>query len=254
MINKHKKYCFVGHLGVIFIVMCLLCSCNSEELVPEKTLEAILKEIYLTNTFVNFSEIIEEYPDKDSLDYYHDIYKRYGYTEENVKNTLNHYFLKGDKKLVRIYDNIVADLNKQELLLNSNYSLEISDTEIDKQKYESFFFPSEDPDDMAYFEYRLTYSGSYTLNFKVNVNPADVTVHPGAYIWFKSFNSDTIEELTSINYVKDGNDYSFSIPIEKKDRRMVTLCGYLFYTTGDPSIAGRNAIIKEVKVDYASQQ
>jgi len=261
----------------------MLSSCGKKEMVPEDDLYAILKEIHFTTGILSFTDIRDKYSAKDSIAIYTGIYDKYGYSREEVESTLNYYFVKKNKKLKKFYNDYIGELTKLEASLVEERLKEVETTSrVAMDERTMYRFPAKigngtvvknigdstamdspmgtdesqesQMDLRGYFERQLLAPGTYTLTFTVTVDPSDKTVTPYMSLYIKPFGNreEPIEpqKVTTIKYLKDGNDYNFVVPITKTERAVMVLYGNLFDTPGDASIMAKNAYIRNIKLDY----
>ncbi len=256
--NRMRAKKFTGYHVAFFVavlmMICFFYSCSKEELVPEKTLYAILKEVHLSKGILGFSGIKSQYAGRDSVSVYEDIYGKYGYSRETVENTYHYYFVHKTKKLKKFYNSFIGELSAEEARIIDERFLRMDADRPEDLSRTDFRVSSAGEEDKAYFERQLMSTGLYNLSFDVKVDPSDPTFKPYFSLWIRPIGSDAQfmepELVTTVDYIKDGNTYHITVPLEKKGWPMLIVYGYLYDTDGNPGIAGKNAIIKNLKLEY----
>jgi hypothetical protein len=210
-----------------------------KSLIPEKEFISILTDFYVADGLLTLPEIRNKFLTKDSVSNYIDIIESHGYTYDAMNSTVNYYFIKKPKKLVRIYDHVLAILSEME----SRYEKEeISVTATvqniwqEKQYYE---FPDTSGAASPGFSIILNSHCSYSFGFSVTIYPDDQTINPCFSAWL--CNADSSETgkrtyLAGIKYLKDGQSHIYSITEENKFNYPVLLKGSIldFENNTDP--------------------
>ena len=255
--NKLKTMGIKVH-SIAFIIAALLMiclnSCSKKELVPEKTFYSILKEVHMSKGILGFSSISDQYSGRDSVSVYEDIYKKYGYSRETVENTYHYYFVYKTKKLEKFYNSFLGELSAEEARIVEERSLIMeSDLPNDLNSTKLKTSP-EGVEDKVYFERQLMSTGKYEISFDIKVDPSDPTYKPYLSLWTQSvedgYRRSEPELITKVSYVKDGNFYHIIVPFEKRERPILIIFGNFLDTDGNPGLAGKNAIIKNLKLEY----
>ena len=104
-------------IGFLFL---FLCYCNQpeqkfhkSELIPAKDLVPLLTDFHLTDGLLSLSEVRQEYEDMDSLVHYLSILASYGYSLNQLNNTIEHYSHNPDA-LDEIYEKVIIRLTEME--------------------------------------------------------------------------------------------------------------------------------------------
>ena len=109
---------FITLLTLLFL---FLCSCTQpeqkfqkSELIPAKYLVPVLTDLHLADGLLSISEIRKDYNDMDSLGQYVSILESYGYSLEQLNNTIEYY--SGDPEtLNEIYEEVITQLSEMEV-------------------------------------------------------------------------------------------------------------------------------------------
>src|SRR5665647_1082317 len=103
-------------LLILIMISLLAGSCSGDKynpdnrnLIPEKDLIGILKDVYLTDGLLSIPDIRERFATVDSISAYITIIETHGYTKISMDKTLEYYFIKKPQKLIEIYDKALAD-------------------------------------------------------------------------------------------------------------------------------------------------
>lgn len=260
MERKNRSGFFATCGGIITFSLALavgFVSCSKEELVPEKIFYRILKDLHISKGILGFADVGDMFAESDSLAVYESIYEKYGYSREMVENTGRYYFIHKTKKLEKFYDSFLGELSAKEAAITEERVMVIDNARTEELTKTEFRFPAEDNEDRGYFERQIMSEGKYNLSFDVMVDPSDPTFKPHLSLWMRQ--SVGIERdlepkfITTLFYIKDGNIYHFIVPIEKRERPVAVIYGYLFDTDGNPALAGKNALIRNLKLEYVPQ-
>lgn len=247
-----------GCAAIIFFSV-LLCACSKEkqEIIPERTMIQILKDIYLATGLLESYDISRNYSSKDSISVYFELYEKYGYSRETIENNIRYYFIKENRKLAKMYNSIISDMMTEKTILQNTIDMFSSEAgSFWPRDEKTFILIGEKKDESVSFEKQIVNKGIYTIKYDIIVNPWDKTVDPYVEIW----SANVIDEGTGIDsviiakkrYVKDGIKHSYSISYEKNDEVIIRLYGVLFGSDGDPSVL-KNAIISNVRIDHTTR-
>lgn len=93
------------HIILLAVAALALAGCSKKTVIPDKDLERITREMFLTNAVAQQKHI-----HTDSLDVYTPILERYGYTQEDFFNTLANFQKRKSARLSDIIESSIASL------------------------------------------------------------------------------------------------------------------------------------------------
>ena len=250
-----KRYLCIAGAALLFVLM-VSCSKKKEEIIPVDTMTQILKDIYMTTSLLETYEINRNYSSKDSITIYYELYDRYGYSVEDVENSLEYYFIHKNHKLIKMYNSLINEMTvemvKKQTQPISDYS-EYNNNMWPFDKTSYYVVGKTDESKYAVFDIQMTQKGMYVVSFDISVSPTDKTVNPSMEIWRTNVvdggkGVDTTL-VANVKYAKDGRTHSFSIPVYKADYSLSKLFGSLYCSYGDPSTF-KNATISNIKIEF----
>jgi len=253
MINWLER-CYLQGKFLIASMLVLLLSFNSctnekdQELIPEDVFSDILYEVHLGNGLLTEPEVRNIFSERDTLRNYLDIIDRYGYSKEQMENTLNYYFSKKPKKLIKIYDRNIGKLSEMESLLLKAQQPVPDFTNLWQGKT-GFYFPDTITNRKLHFKQILQTSGSYILNFSATVYPDDPSFNP--HFTVLTFNADSLETgkknyMSCTKYFKDGLPHTYSVTIRVNDQFPVVLSVNFFNHNNSPELGQPHAKISDI--------
>lgn len=99
------------------ILVCLLfvsglVSCKRNEIISDRELKEILKEVFITNAYFQTEPKLN--PTNDSLDIYRPILKRHGYKVADFEYTMLSFAKRKSSRLSKILEGVIAELEREE--------------------------------------------------------------------------------------------------------------------------------------------
>lgn len=234
-----------GRLTTYIIFALLFMSCSGKidkpgksNTIPENDFIAILTEINIADGLLANPKVKNWVPEIDSVTTYQYIAEKHGYTKEAFEKTVNYYFVRKPKKLMNIYDKILAKLSEMESHLDIQARLEKEHMSNIWPGERNYYFP--DIHEISSTDFRLTLNGNkpYVLRFTATLFPDDESVNPKTTV--TAFAADSIFTgkkyiFQSTPFLKDGEPHLYSIRIFVTTPGAVQLEGSLldnFETTG----------------------
>ena len=165
-----KRYLCVIGVALLFVLI-TSCSKKKEQIIPVDTMTQILKDIYMTTSLLETYEINRNYSSKDSITIYYELYDRYGYSVEDVENSLEYYFIHKNHKLIKMYNTLINEMTvemvkKQTQPMNdSGYNNNL--WPFDKTTY--YFVGKTDGSRYAVFDIQMNQKGMYVVSFDICV-------------------------------------------------------------------------------------
>lgn len=96
---------------IAFLSCCLLWACSPEDVIPEKVMAKIYRDIYLTDQYINTD--LKTKQAADSLNVYASICAKYGYTTDDFVRSVD-YYLQSPADFADILKPAYAELKKKE--------------------------------------------------------------------------------------------------------------------------------------------
>jgi hypothetical protein len=204
---------------------------DSSGIIPERDLIPILMEIHLADGLLPNPKIRNWVLSADSITMYNYIAEKHGYSKETLDKTMHYYFISKPKKLISIYDKILARMSEMESLLEKEVML--------AREHSSNFWPGEknyyipDSSDIGTLDFQASLAGSriYILKFTAAIFPDDQSVHPQSRV----FSCDADSIMTGIRtfyespvFIKDGKPHTYSIRIFVNTFEPIQLKGNLY--------------------------
>ncbi|HNW56262.1 MAG TPA: DUF4296 domain-containing protein [Bacteroidales bacterium] len=251
--------------GIFLILITLLitaASCSSRKskldrngLIPEKELVSVLTDIHIADGLLTIPKITSWYTSLDSTSTYVKVIESHGYTKEAMDKTMKYYFVKNPKKLITIYDRVLATLSEMELRVKE---VEVSPDKASAgfwQGKSKYYFPDMGGTSSTIFDITLRPSSVYTLSFTATFFPDDQSANPGASVY--SCRTDSIETGTrnyikTLSYIKDGHPHKYNITLYTTDPDQLHFRGWLYDSENDNNGDGRHATIEDISISFSS--
>jgi hypothetical protein len=226
-----------------------------DNLIPEKTFTAILADIYLANGVLTLPEIRRDYSQRDSVRNYMDIIANYGYSYEEMNNTVNYYFVSKPKKLIRLYDQVIGDLSKKEALMQDEITSQGFQNSMAGKEENIYLFPditrTENPGTII----NIPSPGTFTITFSITLFPDDPSCNPHFSAWL--VDADSLETgrrkwLPDIRYIKDGHPHQYVYTGTVEEKRPMAVRTILFEYENNIAENERHAIIEILSSNFTA--
>jgi Domain of unknown function (DUF4296) len=247
-------------LALVCIIMMTISCLKKEEkthfknLIPEKDFISILNDLHLTNGLLALPEIRNRYMGSDTSGLYVEIIESYGYTTAQMDTTIQYYYIKKPKKLIRIYDQILGKFS--EIQTRTEKELQNSPDFVRNQwkGRSSYLLPDTGRIENLAFEITMMSPGKYSLEFSVTVYPDDQSYNPCFTAWF--CNADSAETgsrnyLPSIKYIKDGRPHDYVVTGTNTRNTAVLFKMLLYDCSGRPDCYEPDARIEGITFNYS---
>ncbi len=241
---------------VSFLLLETACRSDAEKgLIPEKAFSRILSEIHLADGLLALPDMREKYFPRDSVANYTDIAERYGYSKEAMDKTLKYYFITKPKKLIRIYDNVLARLTEMEAILEEE-SIDITVSQGGMWKGAGlYYFAGISDTSKLFFDHIFYSAGNYLLKYTVTLYPADQTLNP--CFTFFTCRADSLENgkrnyFSGIEYLRDGQPHTYSYNITIPGNLPLLIKGRLFDFENNPAGIMRHAKVENISFTFIS--
>jgi hypothetical protein len=247
-------------LTAIVFLLLIAGSCSGEEekpknqdLIPQKELVNILADIYVADGLLTLPQVSAEYSGLDSVALYDHIIELNGYSKQDLDNTIRYYVIRKPKKLIEIYDQVLAILSERESIISREASL-LKEKEKTLWPGEKFYsFPDPQAIDSLDFEVKMAVPGNYYLKYTVTLFADDQTLNPRAAIF--SVHIDSVltgkrRYLPTLKYLKDGHSHTYQHVINVGILTPQAIKGSLYSFDNNPDDWGKHAVIDSVSLIY----
>ena len=246
--------------SVILVVSLIAGSCSTRKnridhknMIPEKEFVTILTELYMVDGLISIPKITQLYTFKDTLGAHLDVFKRHGYTKENMDQTLMYYYIKKPKALIKIYDQVLGTLSE----MQSRYELEVTQMQsrmANIWKGESLYLlPEVSGIDSANFVLNANSQGIFYLTFTAtlsavdeshNTRPAVYTCHPD------SINTGKRHYTKTLEYLKDGLPHVYNLEINVLEKSDFYIRGWFYDSESYPDLSRENLRIEKISLTF----
>lgn len=217
MNKRFLRYSTLTFIAFALLVFCLLISCSEKKavdkknLIPEKELVSLLTDIYIADGLMSVPSIRTTYGDIDSILNYIDIIESHGFSKAVMDKTMKYYFYEKPKKLITIYDQVLAKLSEMESVVDKQLSsrallgenLWVNDTVL--------FFPDTN-NDTLWFDLTFKEPQFYSFAFTMTLFPDDPSENPRFTAYFchpDSIYTGKRDYFPAIRYIKDGRPHRY---------------------------------------------
>jgi hypothetical protein len=226
-----------GSLVIFCLSIIVFVSCYSKtepisgkNLIRSKDLVNILVDVHVAGGVLNLPATYKRFSFKDSISNYTDIIEKYGYTKEQLDNSMMYYFVKKPKQLQEIYDKVLSRLSEIETRIDSEFPKQ---PEPAKNLWEgnlTYSLPEEGAKEAVWFDIPVQDTGNYVLSFSVIVDPDDKSINPGLTVFFWKENGTPDGERdywTKVSFTKDGVLHQYSQSKNLTDTTFTRIRGWL---------------------------
>lgn len=250
--NRIFNSAFHKLIIVLFLATSAACTVRKEKtekegLIPEDDFVSVLSDIHIADGLLILPNIRNLYEETDSIQNYVDIIKSHGYTKEEMDRTIRYYFVKKPKKLIKIYDAVLAKLSEME----AYYASREQSGETNFWKGDSlYYFPGSDT---LLFDHQFKSFGFYTLNFTLTLYPDDQSVNPRFLAYFchpDSILNGKREYYPSLKYIKDGRPHNYSFFRKPTSVSYTHLRGWFVYSENNLRNTERHLRIDNIRLNF----
>jgi hypothetical protein len=222
-------------------------------LIPEKELVSILSDLYVSDGLLSLTKVQHWFTSIDTVSTYIHIIEKHGYSKKIMDKTMKYYFIKNPRKLIKIYDQVLAKLSVLESLAEKEMQLTQGHI-INLWTGRDFYsFPDPSGRDSAQFDIILDKKGTYTLMFTATIFPDDQSVNPRITAW--SCHPDSVATgkrkfIKTLNYVKDGQPHTYSLIITVPEKAILHLRGCFYDYDNYFDEKGKHLLIEKILLTY----
>ena len=253
---------FKGLLLSAVLVLMMATSCTNPrnktdhgKLIPEKEFVSILADIYVANGLLSLPEVRYKYYERDSVLNYIDIIQSYGYSYETMISTMNYYFVSKPKKLIKLYDNVIRQMNEEQSAIQNEINKVEEEASRMSVNYNEFTLPDPERSGDLTVSNILNPPGSYNLIFSVTVYPDDKSFNPHftAYL----IDADSTETgkkwwLPRVEYLKDGHLHQHNYTGRVETKRQVVMKTFFYNYENDISEWDKHARIEMISFNFTA--
>ncbi len=256
--SRNNKLIAWAALSLLVVLFLLAFSCTGRKkrldhrnMIPEKELVSLLKDIYLTDGLLSYPKVKQWFPLADSSSTYFHVIEKHGYTKEALDKTMKFYFIRKPKQLIKIYDQLLGALSEIEAKAEKATMI----LQVRNENYwpgkENFSFPDPAGKDAADFDIKLDRTGTYSLTFTATLFPDDQTCHPGliASTYLDEGSGPTqATYLESLKYIKDGLPHTYSLKINVTGNSKLHFAGSLYSYENKPDDWAKHLILSAISI------
>jgi len=226
-----------------------------QNLIPEKDLVLILKDLYITDGLIGFPKVMMKYAPIDSATTYYNVIEKHGYSKEAMDRTMKYYFIKNPKRLIKIYDKVLGILSEQE----SRVQKEIARTRPKATTLwpgpDYYSFPDPTGNDSTRFKIKADKQGYYVLSATITLYPDDNSYKP--VMIAMSCNADSLETgkrkyAKSFDFIKDGRPHKYKISFNVPAKTKLVIEGDLCENQNMPDLWQRHMLIQNVSLIHST--
>ncbi len=218
------------------------------DLIPEKDFIAVLTDIHIADGLMLIPSVRTPFEQGDSIQRYIDIVEHHGFSIKEMDATIRYYFVKKPKRLIKIYDEILAALTEME----TSYAQSDAVQESNLWEGDSiFFFPAST--DSLIFDHTFKGYGYFTLNFTLTLFPDDASVNPRFMAYFchpDSVETGKREYYPAFNYIKDGRPHNYSFFKKPLSLSHIHLRGSFVDADNQVPAADRHLIVDNIYLNF----
>jgi hypothetical protein len=220
-------------------------------LIPVKDLVSILTDVHIANALLTYPSIRAKFSAKDSVTNYIDVIENHGFTKERMDATMNYYFTRNPKKLVKIYDQVLgklseieARLKKEELIIPaSNFNLWTGP--------QSYSFPESGATYPFPIDIPIKDTGTYVFKITATVFPDDESLNPkiNLFFWCPDSTGNGINDAWDlVYYPKDGLKHNYTLSRKLTDPKFTGIRGWLMNHDPNPGRWKKHATIEKISL------
>ena len=207
------------------ILVVLLIACKSKEdegkIIPKRDFVNLLVDLHIADAIAMNHIINENFGKLDSAILYKTVLDKYGYTREQMENSMKYYSGESEK-LVEIYDDVFSTLSKRSDEAKENYNkTSVSRThriwKAQKNRYGIF------GDSLQYpppFDIPVDSTGTFVLSVNIRMTENDSSVNPRIEAYFYDPDNDTPDSrvyFDEVSILKGGYTREYTLIQELKD-------------------------------------
>lgn len=213
-----KKVVFYISLVVSIITM----GCNKPKVIPDDELAKIFHDAMLTNSYIN-NVLVKA----DSLNIYEPILESYGYTPEDLQNTIVDFSRRKSARLSDVAEHMILLLEREAMVLEQQVAVLDTINNVARRRFtdvlvmDTLVRATTDADSLLIrFEAPVLGTGDYRIECRYTLDSLDKTTGRRYHIdWIHA--DSTTHSVAAGNLVQGVNrDFNYAYTINKKDERI----------------------------------
>jgi hypothetical protein len=225
---------------LFFLIIPLIffsCSGNREKIkrsqrIPPKEVVSILTDIYIDDGFLSSPASYGKFSVTDSSYNHIAIIKKHGYTKDQMDKTIKYYFIRDPKKLIKIYDDVLARLSEIQSRLEAEKPTILIPSSNLWTGQRSFLVPETGTTNSVNFSIAVKDTGMYELTLTAVVFKDDQSLNPRINVFF--WHADTTktgvrDNWNTVDLPKDGLRHNYTLSKRLTDTTFTHFNGWLLY-------------------------
>ena len=207
---------------IALVVSLISMGCNKPKVIPDDVLGKIFHDAMLTNSYIN-NVLVKA----DSLNIYEPILESYGYTPEDLQNTIVNFSRRKSARLSDVAEHMILLLEREAMVLEKQVSVLDTINNVARRRFtevlvmDTVVKATTKADSMLLrFEAPVIGTGDYRIECHYTLDSLDKTKGRRYHIdWMHA--DSTLHSLASGNLVQGVNrDFNYAYTINKKDERI----------------------------------
>ena len=207
---------------IALVVSLISMGCNKPKVIPDDVLGKIFHDAMLTNSYIN-NVLVKA----DSLNIYEPILESYGYTPEDLQNTIVNFSRRKSARLSDVAEHMILLLEREAMVLERQVSVLDTINNVARRRFtevlvmDTVVKATTKADSMLLrFEAPVIGTGDYRIECHYTLDSLDKTKGRRYHIdWMHA--DSTLHSLASGNLVQGVNrDFNYAYTINKKDERI----------------------------------
>ena len=207
---------------IALVVSLISMGCNKPKVIPDDVLGKIFHDAMLTNSYIN-NVLVKA----DSLNIYEPILESYGYTPEDLQNTIVNFSRRKSARLSDVAEHMILLLEREAMVLEKQVSVLDTINNVARRRFtevlvsDTLVKATTKADSMLLrFEAPVIGTGDYRIECHYTLDSLDKTKGRRYHIdWMHA--DSTLHSLASGNLVQGINrDFNYAYTINKKDERI----------------------------------
>ncbi len=235
-------------------------ACSKREkgnIIPRRDLVPLLVDIHITDAIALNNIISGEFGGLDSSMLYQAVLDKYGYTKDELVQTLR-YYSSEPEKLIEIYDDVFSTLSKEseeakELYSSTTISRTIPIWRPNKTRY----FVKGDTVQYPQFDIKIDTTGIFVLSVEIKITTKDESVNPRILAYFYNPFDDSKEKrvyFDETRLIKSGFTREYTLLKKCSDENLSRLRLIIPMHDTQDSIFVKDFDMKDLRVSLIASQ
>ena len=246
---------------ILIVILLLNGSCTSREartdskgLIPEKVFISLITDLYIADGLLTLPKYHTMYSSLDSMVAYYPILEKYGYKKVNMDKTLRYYYIKNPKKLISIYDQVLAILSERESRADKEGILEEERKNNLWTGKDYYSLPMKTGSDSIAFNVPINIPGIYTLSFNATLFPDDQSMNTHQAVFTTTDSTGTLNRqfIKTLNFLKDGQRHDYLLLIKISGKTPAYIKGLLYDYDNSIDKIEKHFYIENISLRFSS--